>query len=774
MAESSDLAADQSESVLLNERDLLRDRVRALEAEAAARQQTGRLLATQLAIARVLSKSAAGADVIERTLSGVCEALGWSWSALWTTDRTGTALVCTRVWTNPDLELDAFAALSHRTRLHRGDGVPGQAWERGEPVWVADVTQLPAFPRLTAAMKDGLHAALALPILVRDEVVGVIEFLSQAIQPPDAGLLGLMRAVSSQLGQALEREQMMRALAASDARKAAVLETALDSIISIDGSQQVIEWNPAAERTFGYTREEALGQVLTELIVPPDLRSRHYQGFARHLATGASTILDQRLEMRGQRRDGTIFPVELTVTRADIDEQPLFTAHLRDITARTQSEAERAALLEDAHGARLVAEAAGRRMAQMQALTAAFSRALTPSEVAEVVITQGLEVLGAGAGRVLLATDDGQALTLVGAVGYSPEMMARWERVPLEHPVPLAEAARTQTPLWFNSRAALTSRYPAITRVPDLETEAFAALPLTVNERAIGALALSFAAGRDFTVDDQAFMMSLAQHCAQALERARLFEAEQRARAAAEQAARQRAEFLSVASHELRTPLTSMKAAVQLLVRRAEQGALSETQTAHLATQLLSQTDRLGRLVADLLDADRIQGGRLELRPEHVDLAALAGQVLARFEDTPERTARHELVLETLASVEGYWDPLRLDQVLTNLVSNALKYSPAGGVVRVTVSRNATGAEIVVSDEGLGIAPSDQLQLFQPFVRGQQRSGHIAGVGLGLYITQQIVAQHGGDITLTSQPDVGTQVRVQLPLALAPHGAPGD
>src|SRR5205807_1955569 len=135
-----------------------------------------------------------------------------------------------------------------------------------------------------------------------------------------------------------EQRQAQVALRQSEARKTAILDTALDGIITIDHEGKVVEFNPAAERTFGYRRADVLGREMAELIVPPPLREQHRRGLAHYLATGAGPVLDQRLEMPALRTDGTEFPVELAITRISAEGPPLFTAYLRDITERKRAE----------------------------------------------------------------------------------------------------------------------------------------------------------------------------------------------------------------------------------------------------------------------------------------------------------------------------------------------------------------------------------------------------------------------------------------------------
>ena len=247
-------------------------------------------------------------------------------------------------------------------------------------------------------------------------------------------------------------------------------------------------------------------------------------------------------------------------------------------------------------------------------------------------------------------------------------------------------------------------------------------------------------------------------------ESARLLDRERAAREAAVTTARMREEFLAVASHELKTPLTSMKVAAQLLARQLRSGETVSDRVETLATHLLGETNRLDALVADLLDASQVQQGRLKLRREPVDLAALAKAVLERWTDAPERTDRHRLELDVSEPVPGMIDPVRMDRVLTNLISNAIKYSPDGGTIRVSVSRGGDQAQLVVSDEGIGIPDDARSQLFAPFTRGGQESGRIAGIGLGLYISDQIVAQHGGTITVESASGEGSRFQVLVPL----------
>jgi signal transduction histidine kinase len=284
-------------------------------------------------------------------------------------------------------------------------------------------------------------------------------------------------------------------------------------------------------------------------------------------------------------------------------------------------------------------------------------------------------------------------------------------------------------------------------------------VPLRVRERVLGAISLAAAeSGRRYGPDDLALAEQLAERAALAIDNARLY---REARAAV----RIREEFLAVASHELRTPLTNVKGYVQLLDRQLRGDDGSWERLRGLIDPLQTQVRRLETLVGDLLDVSRLQRGRLELRPEAVELGELARQVVARFDHSPHRTPRHSLIVDAPSPVAGVWDAARLDQVLTNLVGNALKFSPTGGEVRVAVRREADEALLTVSDEGLGIGPEERAALFEPFRRGEATARAIPGVGLGLYIAAEIVARHGGRIEVASAVGEGSTFVVRLPLA---------
>jgi signal transduction histidine kinase len=238
-------------------------------------------------------------------------------------------------------------------------------------------------------------------------------------------------------------------------------------------------------------------------------------------------------------------------------------------------------------------------------------------------------------------------------------------------------------------------------------------------------------------------------------ERARLLEDRR-------QAVADRDQFLAVAAHELRTPLATLALLVDHLTVPPPSSAEPDAVVVQKRqlTMLKRQVDRLTALVVEMLDVSRITGGRLQLNLGPVDLRDVVREVLDRFDLEIQR--RHvTLKVNAPDPAPGIWDAVRIDQVVTNLISNALKYG-AGRPIEVSVRVEPSQAVVVVRDHGIGIPESEQSRIFGPFARVLTATHH-AGLGLGLWISQQIVQASGGRITVDSRPEQGSTFTVELP-----------
>jgi PAS domain S-box-containing protein len=307
------------------------------------------------AVARILAESDRPVEVYAAVLAAIGGSLGWELGAVWEADPVTERLHCVCTW-HAGEGAPEFEALSERIALAKGEGLPGRVLESREARWIVDAPEDGNFPRANVARRSGLHAAFGFPLHSPRGVVGVMEFFSRELREPDERLLWTMRVLGGQVGQFVVRRHAEDEVRASESRMRAMLEAALDAVVTIDHRGHVLGWNHAAETTFGYRADEAVGREMAELIIPASLRAAHRSGLARFLETEDPVVLDRRLELTGLHKNGTEFPVELTITRIGLPGPPTFTGYLRDITDRKQAEAElrasRARLLEVADAER--------------------------------------------------------------------------------------------------------------------------------------------------------------------------------------------------------------------------------------------------------------------------------------------------------------------------------------------------------------------------------------------------------------------------------------
>jgi signal transduction histidine kinase len=334
--------------------------------------------------------------------------------------------------------------------------------------------------------------------------------------------------------------------------------------------------------------------------------------------------------------------------------------------------------------------------------------------------------------------------------------------IPLESDVPAARVVRTGARVVENQVAATIGEsihpdasYQAIVRT--FAPQAYICVPLTARGRTLGSAAFIVTHHqRQYTADDVTLAEEVAQRAALALDNARLYQE-------ARDAVALRDQFLSIAAHELKTPLTVLLGNAQMMERRArrdEQLPEREVRAVHLIHE---QARRLSRMIAALLDISRLEQGKLSIERGRFDLQALVERVVDEVQ--PGLTAH---TVEYLASdepiiVEG--DELRLEQVLQNLIGNAVKYSVYGGMVQVQVARQTDWASVSVTDHGMGIPAEDIPHLFERYYRASNIHGdQITGMGIGLYIVKEIVTLHGGSVDVASELGTGSTFTVYLPL----------
>jgi PAS domain S-box-containing protein len=786
--------------------------------------------------------------------------------------------------------------MSREVTFAAGAGLPGRVWASGSPVLIRDVTQDTNFPRAPMATADGLRGAVCFPVTAGAGVLGAIECFSHAIGELDKDLVRALTALGAQIGQFVERTRAEAARRETEARRAGMLETALDAVITIDHGGRVVEFNPAAERTFGYSREGAIGRNLADLIIPPEQRAQHRAGLARYLATGEDTLLGRRLEMVALRADGSRFPAEVAITRVPLAGPPLFTGYIRDLSEHRRIEAALGASEErlrtivahapvvlfavDRDGIFTLSEGAGLTAlgirpnehvgqsyftlyGHLPDSVAAMRRALTGEHTTTVNrfqelvfetrwmplpdpdggvkgvigvstdITErsrieeerlrleqrtrtALDALLAMAEVMARTSDTGEdalssvrdvarrladlARTLLGCrsvavialghdntpaplacVGLSPDQDEQWHKRIAVWPrgTPLFKALMVR--LGAGEAVIVDTKLPEHGEMANpFGIERYLLVPMRVGTALVGLLSVDY--GPNHTpgsAGDATLLERVAGLAALVLERERLQREREEARGSAlalREANRRMDEFLGVAGHEMRTPLTSIKVNLQLVQRRiARLREPEHAQTAGAARGLIevgslldraaAQMRRIERLVDDMVDVSRIGAGRLEIRRQRCDLAAIVRNSV----DEQRLSAPDRQILLTGAdsALPVDADPDRIAQVVTNYLTNAIKYAYGERPIQVGLASDGLAARVWVGDEGPGLSAEEGERIWEVFYRVagvEHRHGSSVGLGMGLHICRTIVEQHGGRVGVESIPSVGATFWFTLPL----------
>lgn len=495
------------------------------------------------------------------------------------------------------------------------------------------------------------------------------------------------------------------------------------------------------------------------------------------------------LRVRGRTLGAMTFMSAESMRRYNPDDLAL----AEELAYRAALAVDNSLLYRDVNQARAEAEKAADRTIRLQSVTAALSESLTPAQVAEVIGAQGVAALKAKSAFITMLSENGTELELLGAIDHDSAVLEQWSRFSINTPVPLAQAVRTGQPIWPEPIAARIARYPHLSKeYTQANCEAWISIPLLLKGRTVGGMSFSFAEACEFGEDDKTFTLTLAQQCAQALERARLYEAERNARAIAEAANRTKDEFLATLSHELRTPLNAMLGWTKLLRTRK----FDEATAARALETIERNTKSLATLIEDVLDVSRIITGKLRLNLRPIEVMPVIDTAIDAVRSTADaKKIQLEFVFDPCAGLI-LGDPDRLQQIVWNLLSNAIKFTPQGGRVEVTLERvtgstqelqvnplNVEGSEqlppvqpstqyvqIRVSDTGKGISPN-----FLPYVfeRFRQADSSITrshgGLGLGLAIVRHLVEMHGGTVHAESLGEgKGATFIVNLPLKTVP------
>jgi signal transduction histidine kinase/DNA-binding response OmpR family regulator len=423
--------------------------------------------------------------------------------------------------------------------------------------------------------------------------------------------------------------------------------------------------------------------------------------------------------------------------------------------------------------AQAIADGATARLARLQKITAALSNTVTQDEVAHSVLREAILALECDAGAVVIGAESGEQLSLLHESGSLDSLMRSFgHHQPPKSVGPYAETIETCKPVYLESFEEAVARYPAFENVRKNKSHgAWMFLPLGIAGRAEGALAFGFGGPRKFTSLDRHFADTVSRYCAQALDRVRLRVAAASAiaeagdaRLMAEHANNAKTVFLRAMSHELRTPLNAISGYTEIL-ELGIRGAVNPEQIKDLG-RIKRAASYLLRLINDVLTIARFEGARpLDVISIPVNL------MLAEVDGLCALQAKAKGLTLAVAQCDGdvvvAADAERFQQILLNLITNATKFTIAGGRIDVLCDVHENAVLIRVKDTGVGVRPVDIERVFEPFVQIDRHltSSTQQGVGLGLSISRELARAMRGDLTLESTEGVGSTFTLTLPLA---------
>ena len=528
------------------------------------------------------------------------------------------------------------------------------------------------------------------------------------------------------------------------------------AIFMLDPTGVIVSWNAGAERIKGYTADEIVGRHFSTfypkadvLAGKPDMELRVASAEGRYAEEGWRV-----------RKDGTLFwaSVVITALRDPKGELVGFAKVTRDLTERRRSEEQRAVLLERERKAREEAERNLRHVRTIQSVSDIALAHLVLDDLLRATLERVVELMAVDTAVVLLLSDDETSLLATAAYGLEEEVEVG-VRIPVGQGF-AGTIAQERHPVVLNDVEQSNVLNPILR---EKRLGSLLGVPLEAHGRLLGVMHVGALSRGRFKAADVEVLEVVADRIAIAIENAQLFEAARMARhdaAEAETAVKLRDEFLSVAAHELKTPLTAAKAASQLLTRTFRNTTLSSSQTRALET-VDKQIGKLARLASQLLDTVRLESGKLSIEPEDTDLGEI---IRGAVEQAEAGTDKHRFNVDAPEHLPIRGDPLRLEQVFTNLLDNAVKFSPAGGAIDIAVERNVSTVVISVRDHGIGVPREHRAKLFEQFYQAHPNR---SGLGLGLYITRYIVERHGGTVYAEQPPGQGTRIVVSLPITNA-------
>jgi PAS domain S-box-containing protein len=565
----------------------------------------------------------------------------------------------------------------------------------------------------------------------------------------EARTVELTAANEALLIEVAERCRVGEEMRRSQERFANFFENAAVGLHWVAPDGLILQVNRAELDMLGYRREEYVGHDIAEFHADPEIKDE----LLKHLAQG-QTLVDYPAKLRA--KDGSIRQVLINSNVLGAGDRFIHTGcFTRDITEAKHLEDERNQLLLSEQTARSQAEDATETIRRLQTVTDTALSHLGLDDLLREILVRIQDLLGADASAILLISEDEKYLAGRIAIGLEEEARVR---VPMGRGI-AGRIAITRQPLIVDD----LSKTEVVSSILLEKVSSLVGVPLMIEDRVIGVIHVDTLESHCFTADDVRLLQLAADRVAMAIDRARLFEGEQRARLEAETANRMKDDFLATISHELRSPLNSILGWVTLL----RDGNLSEEAKASALKTVERSARAQNRIISDLVDVSSILKSKLHLNMRSLEPGPTieAGVEAVR----PDANVKRIPIIMALDAEAGaiIGDSDRLQQIVRNLMSNAIKFTPEGGTVEVRLERNGSHIELTVSDTGTGISPEFLPYAFDRFRQADNSSTRKkGGLGLGLAIVRHLVELHGGTVRAESEgAGKGALFVVRLPLA---------
>jgi PAS domain S-box-containing protein len=517
----------------------------------------------------------------------------------------------------------------------------------------------------------------------------------------------------------------------------AIVESSDDAIISKNLESTIISWNRGAERIFGYKEEEVLGKSI-KILIPPS-RLTEEDEILRQIRSGKKV---DHFETIRVAKSGMEIPISITVSPVKDNYGNIVGASkiARDISEQVKAQKE--------------IERNAKNLELLNSIGKLILGNLDANSLLQQVTDATTKITGAAFGAFLYNTTnvDGDPFLLYTLSGLSESV---FEQMGVSKQVDAFNQG-------FEGRKAI--RMDDLTTdpmykvfdpgvdldLPDLQIRSYLAVPVVSSSgHVVGALLFGHPEPAVFKAEHEDIIGSIAAQAAIALENSRLFEEVKGLNA-------KKDEFIALASHELKTPLTTIKGYLQLVSTKAQDKIAKM-----FIDKSLYQVGKLNSLISDLLDVSKIEAGKLQFNSETLDMRALVAEVMETF---PYTNNTHKILFdlpEEKSLIVG--DRQRIEQVLINLLTNAIKYSPKADKVYVSINNDKERVTVRIKDEGVGLKEEHLNKIFNRFYRAEG-VGHVSGLGIGLYLTKEIIERHHGEIHVTSEYGKGSEFFFSLPL----------